>query len=262
MELNLKNKRALISGGTHGIGKAIATQLAQEGCLVAVFSRTRERVDSMTQHLNTVSKSGNFIAMQGDVLDEESFLRVEEKIRDNWGAVDIVINNIGGGGRWGQEDILKTDSEVWTQVYDKNLTAALKFTKAFLPDMKKGSWGRVVTITSIYAREVGGRPWFNIAKNAQTVLMKNLSRKKEYASAGITFNSVAPGGIWIPNTGWEEKRDADPVAFESFVQNKFPRGAMGTPEEVANLVTFLCSDRASLINGAAIAVDGGESHVF
>ena len=128
--------------------------------------------------------------------------------------------------------------------------------------MLKNKWGRVVAITSIYGKQAGGRPWFNVAKSAQTTLMKNLAIKKEYASAGITFNSVAPGGIWIPNTGWEQQQKENPKEFEKFISNKFPRGSMGTPEEVANLVVFLSSPLASLINGASISADGGESVYF
>ena len=129
----------------------------------------------------------------------------------------------------------------------------------FLPYMLKNKWGRVITITSIYGKEAGGRPWFNVAKTAQTTLMKNLATNPEYASANITFNSVAPGGIWIPNTGWEEQKEKDPEEFQKFIDKKFPRGSMGKPHEVASLVVFLGSPVASLINGASISADGGES---
>jgi 3-oxoacyl-[acyl-carrier protein] reductase len=138
----------------------------------------------------------------------------------------------------------------------------MKYTRMFLPYMLEKKWGRVVTITSIYGKQAGGRPWFNVAKAAQTTLMKNLAINSEYASSNITFNSVAPGGIWIPNTGWETTRDKDPAAFRKFVESNFPRGSLGTPKEVASLVVFLCSEKASLINGASISADGGESVYF
>jgi len=260
MKLNLKGKKVLVSGGTHGIGKAIAIGLAKQGCDVAVFSRTQKRVDETIEILKNIGVS--CIGVAADVLDESSYSVVEEAIKRQWGGVDIVINNIGGGGRWGKPDLLETDDIVWREVYDKNLTAAMRYTKMFLPHMLENHWGRVVTITSIYGKQAGGRPWFNVAKVAQTTLMKNLAINKKYASANITFNSVAPGGIWIPDTGWEDMRDKDPEAFEEFIKSKFPRGSMGTPEEVANLVLFLCSQEASLINGASIAADGGESVYF
>jgi len=234
--------------------------LATEGCDVAVFSRTPQRVNDMKWALSEYDI--NNISLVADVLDKDSYSRVENTIKEEWGGVDIVVNNIGGGGRWGNPDLLVTKDNVWEEVYDKNLTAAMKYTRMFLPYMLESAWGRVVTITSIYGKQAGGRPWFNIAKAAQTTLMKNLSINQQYASSNITFNSVAPGGIWIPNTGWEKMRDEDPQGFEEFLTNNFPRGSMGTPEEVADLVLFLCSDRASLINGASISADGGESVYF
>ena len=260
MNLKLNNKTALVSGGTHGIGEAIAIGLAKQGCSVCVFSRTKHRVDKMREKLDSLGVDN--ICMVADVLDFDSYGKVEKSIKSKWGGVDIVINNIGGGGRWGKPDLLDTEDIVWREVYDKNLTAAMKYTKMFLPTMLERKWGRVVTITSIYGKQAGGRPWFNISKTAQTTLMKNLATNKKYASANITFNSVAPGGIWIPNTGWEEMRDNDPKEFEKFISKKFPRGSMGTPEEVANLVVCLCSPLASLMNGASIAADGGESVYF
>ena len=257
MKIDLKGKRALVSGGTHGIGRAIAIALAKSGCSVCVFSRTKDRVETMQRELNELGCKN--ICLTADVLDFSTYEKVQNKIKSEWGGIDIVINNIGGGGRWGKPDMLDTDEEVWQQVYDKNLTAAMKYTKMFLPDMLKDKWGRVVTITSIYGRQAGGRPWFNIAKTAQTTLMKSLSTNKKYATSNITFNSVAPGGIKIPNTGWEDMERENPKKFEKFVKENFPRGTMGTPEEVANVVLFLCSNEASLVSGASIAVDGGES---
>ena len=172
------------------------------------------------------------------------------------------MNNAGGGGRWGSEDVLKTGEEVWQEVYDKNATAAARFTKAFIPYMKEKNWGRVVTITSIFGIQGGGRPWFNLAKTAQTALMKNFALNKDFIRSGITFNSIAPGGIMIPDTGWDEMLKKNPEKFEEMVEKEFRLGRLGTPEEVANVTAFVCSAGASLLNGASILVDGGETVVF
>jgi 3-oxoacyl-[acyl-carrier protein] reductase len=101
-----------------------------------------------------------------------------------------------------------------------------------------------------------------MAKTAQTSLMKNLALKHDLARDGITFNSVAPGAIMIPDTGWEAERTKDPVAFETMVAREFPLGRLGTPDEVAYVVAMVCAEQAGLLNGAAIAVDGGESRSF
>ncbi len=259
MDFGVKSKFALVTGGTHGIGKAIALGLAIEGCHVAVFSRTEERVEKMRKELSAID--GNHLCFVSDVLDEDGYQETYNEIEKVWPGVDILVNNIGGGGRWGDPDFLKTSDQVWQEVYDKNLTASMRYTKRFLPYMLKNRWGRVVTITSTLGKEAGGRPWYNIAKTAQTVLMKNLSRVPDYASANITFNSVAPGAILIENTGWEQLKQEQPVKYNEFVQS-LPRKSLGLPEEVASVVTFLCSQQASLVNGASILVDGGQSHAL
>ena len=97
-----------------------------------------------------------------------------------------------------------------------------------------------------------------MAKVSQSILMKNLAQNSRFSGAGITFNSVAPGAVMIPNTGWSEMERNDPEAFDSF-RDSLPRGQFGTPDEVSNLVVFLCSAKASYINGASILIDGGES---
>ena len=260
MELGLKGKFALVTGGTHGIGQSIALELAREGCNVAVCSRTQSRVDKTLDILSTFD--GEHIGVVADVLEKNDIDKVMDELDYRWGMLDILINNVGGGGRWGEEDVLNTPENIWQEVYDKNTKAAILFTTKSLPYMKKQAWGRVITITSVLGMMGGGRPWFNIAKTAQTTLMKNLAMNKSFVRAGITFNSVAPGCMMIPDTGWEDEQKRDPVKFQSMVDEHFPLGRLGTPEEVANLVIFLCSTKASLINGSSILVDGGESPIF
>lgn len=260
MNLGIKKKYALVTAGTHGIGKAIALALADEGCNVAVCSRTPSRIRETQEQLK--AKGVDCLAIQADVMIEEDINRVFNKIIKKWGTLHILVNNAGGGGRWGQEDVINTDEKVWQEVYDKNVTSSIRFIRLAIPYMRKQKWGRIVNITSLYGREAGGRPWFNIAKTAQTTLIKNLSLRKEIVRDGVTFNSIAPGCIMIPDTGWAEEQKKDPVAFNAMLDEKFPLGRLGKPEEVADLVVFICSEKASLINGASIAVDGSEGRSF
>jgi len=178
---------------------------------------------------------------------------------DAFGGIDVLVNNFGGGGRWGNEDPLATDERVWYEVMEKNYFSSVKLTLGFLPGMCRSGWGRIVSITSTLATQVGGRPWFNASKVAQATLMKNFSKNKAYVRSGITFNTVAPGAIMIPDTGWAAFANNDPRKFRDHVEMNMPLGRLGTPDEVAFAVSFLCSPRASLINGATILVDGGES---
>jgi 3-oxoacyl-[acyl-carrier protein] reductase len=257
MDLRLKGKYALVTGGSHGIGLAVALGLAEEGCNVAICSRSLERLAAAR---DAITKKGVLcLALSADVLIPADIEQVIESINRAWGTLHIVVNNVGGGGRWGTDSIETTPEEVWQEVYDKNMMSAVRFTRQAIPYMRKQKWGRIVTVTSTLGRQAGGRPWFNVAKHAQTCLMKNLSQVKELARDGITFNSVAPGCIMIPETGWAAEAARDPEAFKRLLEEDFPLGRFGSPDEVAFAVVMLCSEQASLITGAAVAVDGGES---
>lgn len=223
MDLNLKGKRALISGGTYGIGLSCVNILTNEGCDVSTFSRHKDI----------------------DVLSDD-FESQAQKFND----FDILINNVGGGGRWGK-DFLSTDMSIWNDVYNKNMRAAIILTRTIIPYMFKKKWGRIITISSIYGKETGnGKPWFDSAKSAQISFMKSLSHDKYLVRNDITFNTICPGHIDIGGSN------------NDINVNDFPLGRMGSPNDIANIVAFLCSDLASFINGSCITVDGGESHSF
>tara|TARA_Y100001935_G_C17309072_1_gene514474 strand:+ start:4167 stop:4949 length:783 start_codon:yes stop_codon:yes gene_type:complete len=260
MDLGIKGKYAVVTGGTHGIGLATALRLAGEGCNIAVCSRTNNRINSAIELIQKFQVK--CIGMQVDVLKPETINKFCDFIIKKWGSIDILVNNVGGGGRWGNENIEQNDDNVWIDVYNKNAMAAVRFTKFFIPYMKKQKWGRVITVASRYGREGGGRPWFNMANSAEISLMKTLSLNYELARANITFNSVSPGGIEIKNTGWDKEKAKNPEKFDKMIDKDFPMGRMGTPEEVADVITFLCSANATLVSGASIPIDGGESKAF
>ena len=259
MELDIKNKYALVTGGSHGIGRAIALSLANEGCNVAICALDKEGIDNVVKEIK--SRGVKALGLVSDVLVKEDIDNVVKEVLDSFGKIDILINNVGGGGRWGSEIVEETKEEVWFDVYNKNAMAAVRFTMKVIPLMRKQKWGRVVTIASIHGLEGGGRPWFNMAKSAEISLMKTLAMKHDLAKDGITFNSVAPGPIMIEGTGWEKAKEENSKEYQDVIQS-IPSGRLGTPEEVADVVVFLCSAKASLVSGSCIAVDGGESHKF
>ena len=202
MDLGIKGKAALVTGGCHGIGLAIVKALTNEGC----------QVTSICRHTGF------------EALDESTY---------EYGDYDILINNVGGGGRWKSED--------WEMVWRKNVLPMQRFTFWSLPYMMKQDWGRIITIASIFGKEAGGSPWFTAAKAYQIAFMKSYAIRD---TRGITFNSVAPGPIWI----------------EGKEQDEYER--YGQAEDVAAVVTFLCSERAKWVNGACITIDGGLSRSF
>ncbi|CAB1082066.1 Oxidoreductase, short-chain dehydrogenase/reductase family [Olavius algarvensis Delta 1 endosymbiont] len=257
MDLGLAGKYALITGGTHGIGRATALALAGEGCHVAICSRTLERIDTT---LGLLQETGvETLGIQADVMEKADLDAVCREIIRKWATIHILINNVGGGGRWGSEVVEETDERVWMEVYEKNVLTAIRLTRWAIPYMRAQQWGRVINITSIFGREGGGRPWFSMAKTAQTAMMKSLAMKHYLSSENITFNSIAPGAIMIPNTGWEKEAQEKPDVIEKLLKQEFPLERFGTPEEVANVIAFVCSEKASLLNGVSIAVDGSQS---
>ena len=256
MHIDLKGKRALITGGSRGIGAAISESLGEAGASVVILGRNTESLLAQQRKLEKIGVEVE--AYECDVLRSDEVDSVWNAIDSKLGGVDILINNVGGGGRWGSDNILETPAFTWDEVLRKNLGVATQLTSLALPNMQKKMWGRVITITSIYGVGVGGRPWFNIAKVAQTTFTKNLAKNQEFSRRGITFNSIAPGAVYIEGTGWSEMKENNPEEFQKIISS-LPLGRMGKPEEVAALALFICSDYSSFLNGASITIDGGET---
>lgn len=249
-------KTALVTGGSHGIGLSIAKKFHLNGIKVALLSRDAEKLERAKGEMDPNSE--DILLLKADVLRDSEVEEAWSRVESQWGGVDILVNNVGGGGRWGSPKALETSSDVWTEVYKKNTGVAIELTMRALPHMVERGWGRVITITSIHSHFLQGRPWFDIAKVGQRALMKSLASEKEFARAGITFNAIAPGAIDIPDTGWDYMKQNDPESYQNFVE-RLPLGRLGTPEEVANLVFFIASGDSSLLNGASIVIDGGET---
>ena len=260
MELGLKDKCALVTGGSHGIGRSTAVALAREGCKVAVCARGQQRIDETLAELDTYGVET--LGVAADVLKPADIAKVVDAVLGAWGTLHVLVNNVGGGGRWGTPVVEETSEDVWLEVYTKNALAAVRFSTAFIPCMRRQKWGRIITVSSRLGREGGGRPWFAMAKTAQTAMMKSLAMTPYLVRDGITCNSIAPGSIMIPDTGWEREALENPEEFRRTLEKDFPLGRLGTPEEVADVIVFLCSERASLVNGASVLVDGGESRAF
>ena len=256
---DLLGKKVLVTGGTHGIGQSISLKFAEVGASVAFLSRSEQNLSA--QILLHEKIGSQYLSLKCDVLNPSEIEEAWRKLKQEWGGVDILINKVGGGGRWGTELIIDTPITTWNEVMQKNVGVASQLTMLAIPGMLEKGWGRVISITSTYGHFIGGRPWFNVAKVAQNTLMKNLAKQKHFVRNGITFNSIAPGAIMISETGWDELQQNNPDDFEKFVES-LPLGRLGNPEEIADLVLFLASEKASFINGSSIVVDGGESLEF
>ena len=246
MDLGLKGRVAAITGGTRGIGLAIAKLLAEEGAHVAVCARSSTSLD-IVQHKG-------WLAVEADMTREDHARRFVDAIIAKWGRLDILVNNVGGslgGGSFTQSTI-----EQWRAVLDVNVMSTLYASKAVIPHMQKAQWGRIINIASVWGRESGGGSAYNAAKAAVISMSKSMAQ--DLAKDGILVNSVAPGSVWFPDGGWDKRMQADPAKIEAFVKSDMPLGRFGKPEEVAAVVALLASDRAGLVTGACWAVDGSQ----
>jgi len=249
MHMGFKDRVAIVTGGTRGIGLAIAKTLLGEGCgAVAVCGRTKASLDAAAaEGLDTYDVDLT------DAGQTEAFIH---RVQDRYGRLDILVNNAGGslGGGGFQASSL----DQWRKVLEINLIASLVASKAAIPAMQRQKWGRIIHISSIWGKEGGGGAAYNAAKAALISMSKSMAR--DLAGDGILVNTVAPGSVWFPGGGWDKRMQADPDAIARFVAQDMPFGRFGSPEEVARVVVFLASEAASLVTGSCLVVDGCQSH--
>ena len=173
------------------------------------------------------------------------------------GGVDIVVNNVGGSGAKTFADMDAVDLQA---VLDKNLFPAVNVSHAALPSLRSRGGGVIAMISSIWGREGGGAPSYNIAKAAEISLAKAMAT--DLAKDGVRVFSVAPGSTLFPGGSWERRTREDPDGMAAFIERELPFGRLGTVDEIADVVTFMVSPRASWVVGTCITVDGGQSHSF
>ncbi len=252
MDLKLKDKVVIVTGASRGIGKAIALGFAAEGARLSICGRTPETLESAANEIKALR--AEVFAKPTDVskgADVEAF--VQETL-DRYERIDVLVNNVGGS-RW--TPTLDISDQEWHDILDLNLVSAARMSRAVIPTMQKGGGGVIIMISSIWGRESGGHITYNASKAAEISMAKALAH--ELGKDNIRVNTVAPGSILFPGGGWERRQKADPEGIADFVKRDMPLGRFGKPEEIANVVVFLASERASLVTGACINVDGCQS---
>jgi 3-oxoacyl-[acyl-carrier protein] reductase len=255
MDLELRGKVAIVTGSSRGIGRAIALALAGEGCRVVLCARTAATLDDAVAEARR--RGGEATGVVCDVTTADGVRALVDGARAAFGGVDLLVNNVGGSGA---RDFHDVDDADLAAALDRNLWPAFRCSRAVLPELRARGGGAIVMVTSIWGKEAGGAPSYNVAKAAEMALAKAMAR--DLARDNIRVNAVAPGSILFPGGGWERRQKADPDGIAAFVARELPFGRFGAPEEVADVVAFLCSARARWIHGATLVVDGGQSRAF
>lgn len=256
MNLGIDRKIAFITGSDRGIGFATARALLEEGATVIINGRNECTLKTAMDELKN-GFSERVYAIQGDILNEDTAISIIKFIKTRFGKLDIFVANLGNGKPQNSNQL---DLDEWRRFFDVNLFGNLGVLSAIYPLLKKGVNPAVSFISTIAAIESIQAPvGYAASKSSVIILSKYLSRL--WAYDGIRVNCIIPGNVYFEGGRWDELRKADSIGIEEYINNNVPMKRFGKPEEIADAIAFMVSERASFITGTTIVIDGGQTNI-
>lgn len=247
---DLSGKVAIVTGGSRGIGKAIASALGRAGARVIISSRRQEGLDEAAEDIRV--DGGEVTAIAAHTGDETAVNTLIKKSVETYGCVDIVVNNAATNPQFGP--ILKSEESQWDKIWDVNVKGYFRVARACVPEMEKRGGGKIINIASIASKlPLSGMGVYSISKAAVVMLTKVLAQ--ELAPANVQVNAIAPGFIQTKFSSalWKNEKIHDAIVKE------IPQGRMAMPEEIAGIALYLACDASSYTTGETIVVDGGQT---
>ena len=257
MDLGLKDKVAVVAGGSMGLGKAVALELSREGAKIAIGALDDSELPKAAEEIKNET-GGEVIAIPVDVTIPEQAKSFVRKAIEHYGTIDILVNNAGGPPA---ATFLDIDDDLWVFGFKLNLMSTILMTREAVPVMKEKRWGRIINMTSVAVKQpIDGLILSNTMRSGVIGMAKTLSN--ELAPFNVTVNNVCPGYTMTDRVRklaevTAKKEGTTPEEIIKRWESTIPMGRLGTPQEFANLVTFLASERSSYITGASIQIDGG-----
>jgi NAD(P)-dependent dehydrogenase (short-subunit alcohol dehydrogenase family) len=243
-------RRFLVTGGSRGLGEAVVRLLLADGARVASCARQPEGLDALH---TTVQPRDALFTRALDVMEPRALERFVEDAADELGGLDGVVACAGGARGRG---ITEATPQDWSATWELNAGHAARLTAAATPQLRAAGGGSIVVVASISGWKPGPQAQYGAAKAAQIFMVASLAR--ELAGHGIRVNAVSPGSMLIPGKRWDRMRREDPSAFDRFRQ-EVPGGELVSPQEVADVIAFLLSDRSRGVTGVNIPVDKGQN---
>ena len=264
MNLNLKNKNAIVCASSQGLGKAAAIDLAMEGVNLAICSRDQEKIDKAKEEiLERTDHTIKVVALKANLDSLDDIQIFLQEVERSLGAVDILVNNTGGPPPSTFEQISDED---WQNAFNSTMMSAIRLSRAVVPNMKKNKWGRIINISSVSVKTpVNGLFLSNSLRMGVLGWAKALA--DEVAAHGITVNTVCPGYTKTERVEaiLESQSSSSGLSkeeIEKTIADNIPMKRVGEAEDLAGLITFLASEKADYMTGLAVQVDGGSARTF